>query len=67
MFKILSELSHIKVDGVWRELKAVLTTTHGGYKVLYLDGDGYEIHSEKASRSQFKEAVRQLKKGENIS
>jgi len=62
LFRTLSESAHIKVDGVWRELRAVLTTTHGGYRVVYLDAEGREVYTERAGISKFKEEVRKIKK-----
>ena len=53
MYKVLSEQTAIKVDGKFREVKAVLTTAQGGKLVLYLDKDGNEVHREKWSRSRF--------------
>ena len=62
MRKTLSEEAIICVKGKWRELKAVLVSTIGGYHVIYLDRDGLEVHRERAAQSHFKEEIRQIKK-----
>ncbi len=52
--KVLKEQATVKVGDKWLTLKAVLTTTAGGRRVIYVDNDGSEKHSEPLSRSQFK-------------
>lgn len=52
--KILSEQATVKVDGQWLTLRAVLTTTAGGRRVIYVDHNGFEKHSEPFCRSQYK-------------
>lgn len=52
--KILSEEAAVKIDGKWRTLRAILVTSTGGRKVVYLDKDGCEVYSEALCKSQFK-------------
>ena len=52
--KILAEEAMVRVDSRWRTLRAVLVTALGGKKVIYLDRDGIEVHSEPYSKSQFR-------------
>lgn len=59
MTKTLSESAVIKVDGKYRECKAVLVRSTGGKQVVYFDNDGCELHREPLSRSQFKDSDKQ--------
>lgn len=52
--KVLREAVTIKVADEWMTLKAVMTTTSGGRKVVYVDDKGVERYSEPLCRSQFK-------------
>lgn len=52
--KVLSNEAAIKVNGQWRTLRAILVTSLGGRKVIYLDKDGFEVYSEALCRSQFR-------------
>jgi hypothetical protein len=54
MLQLLAKETVIKVDGKWRALRAVLVTTKGGRKVIYLDRDGHEVYSEPLCKSKFK-------------
>lgn len=52
--KELAKEAVIKIDGKRRVLRALLVTSLGGRRVIYVDKDGYEIHSEPLFKSQFK-------------
>ena len=61
MLKVLAEEAAVCVDGKWQILRAVLVNTLGGHKVIYFDKNGIEVHSEMASRSQFKDVIKKMK------
>ena len=52
--KVLANEAAVKVNGQYRTLRAILVTSLGGSKVIYLDKDGYEVYSEALCKSQFK-------------
>lgn len=52
--KVLAKEAAVRVNGQWRVLQAILVTTLGGSKVIYLDKDGFEVCSEALCKSQFK-------------
>jgi len=52
--KVLSEEAAIRIDGKWRTLRAILVTTLGGRRVVYLDKEGVEVYSEPVCKSQFR-------------
>ena len=52
--KELAKEAAVKVDGQYRTLRAILVTSLGGRKVIYLDKDGFEVYSEALCKSQFK-------------
>ena len=62
--KVLAEEAAVRIDGKWRTLLAILVTTLGGRKVIYLDRDGIEVYAETASKSQFKEIIKKIKNEE---
>ncbi|MCL2221247.1 MAG: hypothetical protein FWB92_02805 [Oscillospiraceae bacterium] len=53
MSQVLSKDARVKVGDTWMKLEAVLTRTHGGKRVVYIDKNGKEVHSEPLSKSQF--------------
>jgi hypothetical protein len=54
MIKVLANEAAVRVDGKWRVLKAILVTSLGGRKVVYLDKDGCEVSSEPLCKSKFR-------------
>lgn len=54
IMKVLANEAVVKVNGQYRTLRAILVTSLGGKKVVYLDRDGYEVYSEALCKSQFK-------------
>lgn len=52
--KVLANEAVVKVNGQWRVLRAVLVTSLGGRKVVYLSKEGFEVYSEALCKSQFK-------------
>ena len=55
--QVLAEEAIVRIDGQFRVLRAVLVLGRGGYRVVYLDRDGREVHKEPLSRSQFKDTA----------
>lgn len=54
--KVLAEEAAVRVDnGQWRVLRAVLVTSLGGRRIIYLDKDGFEVYSEPLCKSQFRD------------
>lgn len=53
--KVLAEEAAVRVQGQWRTLRAILVTSLGGRKVVYLDKDGFGVHAEALCKSQFKD------------
>lgn len=54
MIKVLSEQATVKVGSKWLVLKAILIAKHRGKAVIYIDGEGNEVHQEPLCKSQFK-------------
>jgi hypothetical protein len=55
--KVLAKEAAVRVNGQWRVLQAILVTSLGGSKVIYLDKDGFEVYSEALCKSQFKKMM----------
>jgi hypothetical protein len=51
---IISEQAHIKLNGKWMVLKAILVSKPGGHRVVYINAEGTEVYNEPLCRSQFK-------------
>lgn len=55
MNRVIAEQVEMEVNGKWLTLKAILVSKPGGKRVVYVDENGTEVHSEPLSRSQFKD------------
>jgi hypothetical protein len=51
--QVLSENAVIRINGAYRESRAVLILAQGGKRVVYFDREGKELKREPYSRSRY--------------